>query len=256
MDPAAHVAAVRDEGAVLVAAVADGPSTAPVPTCPGWTVHDLAAHVGGFCGFWAHVLCEGTGRPKATFDEAPHDEASNGGALSMWLDGLVSTFVSELEATPAGTAVWTWFDPDRTAGFVSRRGAHELAIHRYDAQSARGTTRAVDALLATDGIDELLGPLLVTRDHPGSGSGRAMALECTDTGARWMVTLETDRISVARSEAGTDADDHLGGRPTDLTIRGTASDLELLLYARPPTGRPEQSGDATVLEEWYRDFTF
>ncbi len=251
LDAAAHVAHVRDEGALLVAAVADGPSTAPVPTCPGWSVHELAAHVGAFCGFWSHILCEGTGRPKATFEEAPNDAG-----LTGWLDALVSTFVSELDATPAETAVWTWFDPDQSAGFVARRGAHELAIHRYDAQSARGETQAIDALLATDGLDELLGPLLVTRDHPGSGSGRAMALECTDTGARWIVSLGPDRISVTRPDAGSNVGDHLGQRTPDLAVQGTASDLELLLYARPPLGTPEQIGDSSVLEEWYRDFTF
>ena len=32
---------------------------------------DLAVHVGEFCGFWSHVLCEGTGRPKTPFPDPP-----------------------------------------------------------------------------------------------------------------------------------------------------------------------------------------
>ena len=60
MDHSERVDAVEREFGALHAAVAAGPFP-PVPTCPDWTVRDLVTHVGGFCGFWTHVLCEGTG---------------------------------------------------------------------------------------------------------------------------------------------------------------------------------------------------
>ena len=44
--------------------------------------------------------------------------------------------------------------PDR-AGFWARRQAQELAIHRWDAQTAAGEPRPIDRALAVDGIQEV-----------------------------------------------------------------------------------------------------
>jgi hypothetical protein len=152
---------------------------------------------------------------------------------------------------PASTEVWTWFDADHTAGFVTRRSAHELSVHRFDAQSARGTCSPIAGELAEDGIDEILHVLVNARDRTGEGSGRSMGLHSTDTDAVWDVMLESDRIDVERSRA-TLAD---GPRP-DLALHGTPSDLELLLYNRPPLGTVDYRGDQSVLDEWYREFAF
>ena len=62
MDYRGHLAAVEREVVALAETFAAGPIDAHVPTCPDWTIADLADHVGGFTGFWSHVLCEGTGR--------------------------------------------------------------------------------------------------------------------------------------------------------------------------------------------------
>ena len=131
------------------------PSTA-VPTCPGWTIADLAKHVGEFCGFWTHVLCEATGREKTPFTDEPDGESFAG-----WLRRLGDHLLEEMRLTPSDKHVWTWHEDDRSAAFVARRCANELAIHRYDAQSAGDTTSAIAPDLAADGIDELL-TVLVT----------------------------------------------------------------------------------------------
>ena len=68
-----HLEAVEREAGALAVALAAGPIDARVPTCPDWTVADLADHVGGFTGFWTHVVCEGTGRPKTEFASRPTD---------------------------------------------------------------------------------------------------------------------------------------------------------------------------------------
>src|SRR5215472_14461553 len=131
MDYTDHVAAVEREIAGLVSALGAGPVDAKVPTCPDWTVAELADHVGGFTGFWAHILCEGTGRPKTAFPDRGDDVAG-------WYAGLGRSLVGELRATAPDQAVWTWAPDQQVAAFVARRCAHELAVHRFDAQSARG----------------------------------------------------------------------------------------------------------------------
>ncbi len=227
---------------MLRAAVGAGSTAAPVPTCPDWTVADLAAHVGQFCGFWAHVLCEGTGRPKPSFPDPPAGEV-----IAGWLAEVSPMLITELRATPAGTPVWTWYQPDQTAGFVARRAAHELNIHRYDAQSARGQCDPVDAVVAADGIDELLGTLVVASDRSVPASRQTLHLHGTDDGvtAEWLVILGPGAIEVRR--------EHAKG---DLALRGAVSDLKLLLYGRPTLGTVERFGDPSVLDAWFRVFTF
>jgi uncharacterized protein (TIGR03083 family) len=240
--PREHIDAAERQLDGLCAAVGAGSTAVPVPTCPDWTVADLATHVAQFCGFWAHVLCEGSGRPKPSFPDPPVGEA-----IAGWLAEVGPMLVAELRATPAETPVWTWYQPDQTAGFVARRAAHELTIHRYDAQSARGRCDPIDAVVAADGIDELVGTLVVARDRSGAASGQTLHVHGTDDGvaAEWLVVLGADTIEVRRQ--------HGKG---DLALRGAASDLELLLYGRPTLGAVERFGDASVLDAWYREFTF
>lgn len=245
MDHAAHVDAVEAELARLLAAVADGPLDAAVPTCPGFTVDDLGRHVGEFCGFWTHVLCEGTGREKP-----PYADEVGAHGRAAWLGELAGHLVAELAATPPDTAVWTWYPPDRSAAFVARRCAHELAIHRVDAQLARGAADPIDAPLAADGIEELLFVLASEhgddRRRGAAAAGQTLHLHGTDhEPAEWLVTLDADGLRVAR--------EHAKG---DLALRGAVGDLELLLYQRPPVADVERFGDADVLEAFHDEFTF
>jgi uncharacterized protein (TIGR03083 family) len=246
VDHVSRVDAVRAELGTVVDELESDPSMdTPVPTCEHWTVEDLVVHIGAFCGFWTHVLCEGTGRPLTPYPDPP-----DGAALIPWLDDLGAHLVAELEATPATTEVWTWFAADHTAGFVARRCAHELAVHRYDLQSAHGTRQPIPTALAVDGIEEILGALVTTRERTGAGTGRAMSLRCTDAPAAWSVVMESNRIDVDRAATSD------GGPAGDLRVVGTASDLELTLYHRPTLSPVDVNGDYTILEEWHREFTF
>jgi uncharacterized protein (TIGR03083 family) len=239
-----RVAAVGRELAAVDAALGAGPMTSPVPTCPDWTVADLTRHLGQFCGFWAHVLCEGTGRDKQPFDP-PADDA----ALPGWFAGVGGALREELGRTPPDIAVWTWHPTDKTPRFVARRCVNELAIHRYDVESARGTCRPIDRPLAVEGIDEIVEDLIAGCSPVPEARGETLHLHGTDPGqggdAEWLLTLHPDRVEVQRGHAkGT------------LALRGAVSDLELLLYGRPALGPVERFGDEAALDLWYRAFRF
>lgn len=246
MDHDARVAALAREVAALNEALEAGPVADPVPTCSDWTVADLAAHVGAFCGFWAHVLSDGNGTQRIEYTDPPEDET-----VVPWFQPLAAELVAQLERTPATTPMWTWFEPDQTAGFIARRAVNELAIHRYDAQSARGSCSPVEATLAADGIDECLDALVTRRARTGEATGQTLHLHGTDAddsdrdSAEWLITLLPDRIDVTR--------EHAKG---DLALRAAVSDLELLLYRRPTLGEVQRFGDDTVLDAWYREFMF
>lgn len=241
------VQAVQSESGALTFALESGATDDLVPTCEGWTVRDLAVHVGNFSGFWCHVLCEATGVPKPPIPEPPDDDDE----LVAWVTSACSALIGGLGTTSAATPVWTWFDADHTAGFVARRSAHELAVHRYDAQASRGICTPIPAELAADGIDEVLDVLVTAREHSGKGSGRVLALRSSDTGMEWLITLEPERIVTVRA-----TQDEAPPEGPDLVVSGTASDLELTLYHRPTLSPVDVHGDYTVLDEWHREFTF
>jgi uncharacterized protein (TIGR03083 family) len=238
VDPDAHIDAVARESGLLADALAAGPRDARVPSCPEWTVDELAEHVGRFTGFWAHVLCEGTGRPKPPASDPPAE-----GDLGDWYRPLAAALVEELRATPPATEVWTWMPNDQTPAFVARRAAHELAVHRVDAQLARGAHTAIEADLAADGIDEVV--VLVQSQGEPAGQGETLHLHGTDRGDEWLLALTPDGLQAERTH----------GR-ADLALRGAVSDLELVLYQRPPLGPVEHLGDDAVLAAWQRAFTF
>jgi uncharacterized protein (TIGR03083 family) len=244
MEHSRRVDAAERELGELRAAMAAGPLDAPVPTCPDWTVEDLAHHVGGFCAFWAHVLCEGTDTTKPAIPDAPQ-----GAATHAWLDEIGGHLLAQLRLAPGDLPVWTWFDADRTAGFVARRAANELAIHRYDAQAARGTARPIEPALAVDVVDETFEALITRRPRTGRAVGQTMHLHGTDEppvdDAEWLVTLQPDRIDVSR--------EHAKG---DLALRAPVSDLALLLFRRPALGEVQRFGDDAVLDAWYQEFMF
>ena len=240
-----RVEAAGRELAALIDAVADGGLAAPVPTCPGWTVGDLALHVGQFCDRWLQRTRDATGRAPVPFTKPAPDDPG----LVDWLREWGDLLMVDLRTLPPETEVSTWYEPDQSAGFVARRSVHELAVHRYDGQSARGTCAPIEPpAVAIDGIEEMV-VTLTTRVRTGyDGGGHTIHLHGTDEGvdgAEWLLTLHGDRVDVARVHA-----------KGDLALRGSVSDLELLLYGRPTLGTVQRFGDETVLDTWYRIFTF
>lgn len=244
-----HIAAVQQE----VRAIADQLRTldmdSRVPTCPDWTVADLMRHVGEFTGFWTHVLCEGTGRPKT--DWLPMPRVQDGEAVADWYAGLGSSLITELQATPGDQSVWTWVEDRQNARFVARRCAHELAIHRFDLQMAAGRARPIDGPLAVDGVEEIFVMMAasveseVRPEGAGRGNGETLHVHATDVPGEWLIRLDASGVEVERIHA-----------KGDLALRGPASDLELLLYQRPTIGAVERIGDESALAAWYRAFHF
>lgn len=154
----------------------------PVASCPGWTLRDLVAHVGGIERWVLHAIAEGDGdRP------APRAPADAG--LAAWLAASAQALL-EVLAVDASTPAWT-MAPPRTVGFWIRRQAHEHAIHAWDAAAALGDAPALDAALAADGIDEVVGtmwPRQLRLDRvvePDAG----LAL-VVDAGGAWLLCRE------------------------------------------------------------------
>lgn len=206
--------------------LADG--DAAVPTCPGWTQRDLAAHVGGVARMAAGAVRGGVdGRvprrqpPPEGFDPA------------AWVaDGAADLLSALGDADPdspvpmfTGTATPTWW---------CRRQAVEMAVHRVDAELATSTQGPVDPAVAAAGIEEWF-DWVCLRPASRIESPASIGIATTDGGC-WSATWDDDGYRWSRS----------GGNAT-VTLRGEASDVLLRLWGRPTLAPVEVLGDAGAL---------
>ncbi|MDL4817274.1 maleylpyruvate isomerase family mycothiol-dependent enzyme [Actinomadura sp. OS1-43] len=129
-------------------AVLDGDLSAPIEHCGGWRLMDLAVHMGAGNLWVVAAVRDGHGDG---YDEgaAPRDRAG----LKAWYAKTAEALVQAL-SVDAATEAWT-FSPPHTVGSWRRRRSQETLMHRWDAEHALGSTKPMDALLATDGVAEV-----------------------------------------------------------------------------------------------------
>lgn len=197
-----HLAHLDAEVAAFADVLRTADPATPVASCPGWALRDLALHVGS-----VHLWVTSVAR---TGDRQPLPEvAVADDGLAHWYADSARLLLAEL-AADEHLPTWTLTGPG-TLAFWRRRQALETAVHRVDAQRAAGREEPVAEELAEDGIREVLDVL-----HPRQVTlGRAPApsaavLLVTPGGRRWTVG---------------------SGEPC-AAVRGTASDLLLLLWGR------------------------
>lgn len=211
-----------------------------IPACPDWTVADLVWHLAEVHWFWASdVESRATDPAQLESRKPPRPEAFD--ELIAFGRGEVDHLIGALAGADDALRVWTWArdEADHCVGFVRRHQVQEAAVHRWDVEAAAtGTPQPIDPEVAADSIDEILAmslPWGITADKPLPGT---VHLHCTDTDGEWLVS-EPDaggRLEVRREHAKGDA-----------AVRGTASDLLLLLWKRVPLDdRFEVFGDDTV----------
>ena len=234
--------------------VAPGHLDARVPTCPDWTVADLARHVGEV--YLHKVECMRAGGPLET--EWPPAGLMDEEPLAL-LDRSYTELVAELTTRDPAAPGGTWYTPDPTVGFWFRRMAQETVIHRIDAElSVAAPVAPVPDDLAIDGIDELLKVFLAyhfskwpedyaeaLKDSPG----RAFLI--LSAGTSWMVKTSPAEISV---EGGPGAELASTGTP-DIVVTGAPAAVLRWGWNRETAG--EQSpvsvqGSADALAEFRR----
>ena len=220
-----------------IAEAAAGRLDDPVPSCPGNTVGSLLLHIGGVCMFWADAL-EQNRPPDMDWTIFPTDVLEAHSKMH-------SRFVDVIATRDPDDSTWTWAGAG-TVRFWFRRAAQELAVHRWDVESAVGDPASIDPTLAADGIDEILtvfGPAMGEEDYPGAserfgGDGETIRLEPADLPDAITFTARPDRFETDTAAT------------PDVTVRGTASDLLLFMWGRVPPSKLEVSGDPSLLDRW------
>jgi uncharacterized protein (TIGR03083 family) len=232
------------EIAALADVVGEVPDiTASVPTCPGWTVADLARHTG--TGHrWATTIVVTRATARIPFPEAESPWATADG-WARWLVSGVSPLLTALRSAGPLTEVWSW-GPGRTSGWWARRMLHETTVHRMDAESALGAgDPAIDPEVAADGIDEFLFNLPSARrpyKHLAAlPTGASLHLHATDCEGEWVVRFTDSGIAWER-----------GHEKATAAVRGPVDALLLFTYGRLPAAdaRLTVFGDESIPALW------
>ncbi len=221
-----------------VYAQASGPG-AGVPSCPGWTVHDLLEHQ-AMVHRWAAGQLSGTAK-AAESEQATRVNAADS-LLDSYRTGLRSLIGAIENAADDLAAMVFLLDAPAPRQFWARRQAQETTIHSTDALAAKlgrlptADETGIETAAAVDGIDELLHGFLPRRSGKlRSDRPFALAIEPTDAARRWLLAIGPEAVVTTE-----------GAGPADETFTGTAAQLYLGLWNRGD----EISGSAAVLRQW------
>ena len=226
--------------------VAGADLTAMVPSCPEWTVTDLAHHVGAVYLHKVETMRLGT-HPA----EWPPPGLNSEDPVAL-LDRAYPALSAEFAARAPESHSFTWYEPDQTVGFWIRRMAQETVIHRVDAELGAGAEQAsIPSDLAHDGIDEFLiafvayGAAAYPEEYASllaDSDGRAVRLSTPDTA--WLVRPTVAGIEVAVGDADTAA----------ATVHGDPADLLLWVWGRAGNDRATITGDPALVAYLRRVF--
>ncbi|MFB6890282.1 maleylpyruvate isomerase family mycothiol-dependent enzyme [Kitasatospora sp. NPDC056327] len=235
---------IDDRSAAFRAAIASAPDLdVRVPTCPDWTLRELAQHLGDGRRRQAAVVAAGPGaEPPARTDPkgaptAPRDPE----ALDAWLAESTELMLAALREAGPDRGCWTWWGRSQapeTSGAVARHQIQEIAVHTYDVQLVLGAAQPLPTDVAVEGVDEFLTTVSAT-SVPWPFEPATIDLHATE-GRSWRLTLDAGGVRCDDLGAGTE--------PGDLVIRGAAGELVLYFYDRAPLDALEITGDTEPMD--------
>jgi uncharacterized protein (TIGR03083 family) len=242
-----HYAEIESSADTLARLVDGADLTRTVPTCPDWTLRQLAIHVGRAHRWAAQMVTTRSAEwipPRQVPDgRMPDDPAQH----APWLRAGAARVIDAVREA-GSDPVWA-FDRLRPAVFWGRRMAHETAVHRADAELAMGRAAGFAPDIAADAIDEWLGFMsaLTAGDQrlDALPDGGVVHVHATDEdlgeAGEWLVRREGSELVV----------EHGHGKG-NVALRGPAARLLLVLLRRVPPDDPQVQvmGDAAVLTSW------
>ncbi|MDE9367665.1 maleylpyruvate isomerase family mycothiol-dependent enzyme [Luteipulveratus sp. YIM 133132] len=200
---------------------------ATVPTCRGWTVSRLIAHL-GMVHRWATAIVRELPRQDT---ERLEEEGLETADPLTWLGHGSDVLRASLRRAPADLDVFFFLnDAPAPREAWARRQCHETTVHAVDALSAQlgrvptSVEADIPPEVAADGVDELLSGFAT---RPGEGLTSTQRVEvdvrAVDTGDVWRAVVSDGPLQVVRT-----------GRPqeADSVVTGTAAQLYLGLWNR------------------------
>ncbi|OIK06916.1 maleylpyruvate isomerase family mycothiol-dependent enzyme [Streptomyces monashensis] len=234
--------------------------SATVPTCPEWTLEQLARHMGGALR-WAATLVRARAQEMLPREQVPlgggPEAEGDAAALDAWLAETGEMIVGALREAGPEAKVWSWMGM-ATSGFWARRMTNEITVHRADAALTVGAPYDVAPDVAADALDEWL-QIAEWVQRSGArewadelrGPARSIHLHATDAApdlnAEWLIELGENGLGWRR-----------GHEKATVALRGPLASVLLAFYNRLPLDAPglEVHGEREVLEFWRKHATF
>jgi uncharacterized protein (TIGR03083 family) len=254
----AYFAEIRESAAQLADIATAHDPDLPVPTCPDWTLRQLAAHVGRVHR-WAAEIVTTRAAERIPFDSVPDGRyPATAPDRADWINAGASRVIAAVIAAN-DEPVWA-FGRQAPASFWARRQAHETAMHRVDAELTVGRTGVLDARFAADGIDEWLGIVTSPRYRGRDGLIGALPVGATlhlraaigglpdeDTAAEWVIRGTGNGLVLER-----------GPGRGDVRVSGPADRLLLALVrrTRADDAALAVTGDAALFSGWLASTPF
>ncbi|MBV1854865.1 maleylpyruvate isomerase N-terminal domain-containing protein [Catellatospora tritici] len=244
---------IDERSSAFRAAIAAAPSLdVQVPTCPEWTLFDLARHIGEGRRSWAATVAAGPAAlAKVTAAGAPAAPRERE-ALVAWLAESTRQLLDALREAGPDRGCWTWWDTSQspqTCGAVARHQLQEIAVHTYDAQLTVGDPRPLPTEVALDGVEDFLFTCCATTSawphEPATVDYHAAE------GRSWRQRLSADGSRTTRlPEPGTPPATATDEAPDAATVSalGTASELVLAMYGRNPMDSLKLDGDPRLFD--------
>ena len=223
------------------------PRDAPVATCPGWNVVDLAEHL-GLIHRWANELVRQRSPERISRMSSLENRDEVG---SAWIAvGGLALVATLLDADP-NDQMWAW-GGDQHVRFWSRRQLHETLVHRMDLELAAELMPECDPTIAVDAIDEFLSNLESvakrSKEPPSlRGKGERLRFRARDSSAMWTAIFDEQGFRMSKDNGPVDAE--LIGAPVNLL-------LTILGRREVDLGGVDMEGDRRLVEFWLSHSAF
>lgn len=217
-----HLAALTRAQHQFATLLATADPEAPVTSCQPWRVADLALHLGGV-HWWAAAMALGV-------DLDPHEPSTprQTAALVAFYSWAAQQLRTTLAEVGPDAPALTLAGPG-TAAFWRRRQLHETAVHLWDLTTAVGADPdTLGEEVWADTVAEVVDTMTPRQVRLGRTEPPPHTVELVAPGRAWRLGPE---------------------RTPDVTVRGAARDLALMLWKRLEPGGTGLviSGDASAL---------
>ncbi len=221
----------------------------PVTSCPGWSLTNLVAHLGGVYA-WVDEIVASSERAASSTDEPTSAAAAMSSFVSSHA-ALRSRFAS-IDMADLGRPTWNWSGRNKVVGFWPRRMAHETAVHRLDIEDALGINSApipfaLDTL--SEFLDDLAPRWMGSRSPVPAGD---LHIHATDPAP--LTTSELGEWHLHRADTGSYVSDHQHAKAA-AAITGSAHNLVRAIHRRPHA-EVSLHGDSATLDAWLDALAF
>lgn len=254
MDVSGYIGFVASEGDLFASAAEHGELSVPIAACPDWDMGDLVRHL-GMIHLWAAANVAFPESDWLDVEELPDlvrywpdlagkcGEYPDDAELVAWYRDTLANLIEVLKSAPADVAAFTFLPAPTPLTMWARRQASEIAIHRFDAEQARGITSHFDPHFARDMLDELLVGFTPRHRPLDVERPQVFHVHAEDTDDHWYVTMGPEHTETTRD-----------GDEADLTLTATAADLYIRLWNRTPESSIAMSGNTSLMDIWNGNF--